>query len=71
MFNQTLTWGGVHPHSRILLPQADWREPVRLNRNSAEVDQQQLSLDTCVNAHFISRNAKIQTKIAGEASTTN
>ena len=30
----TLTWGGVHPRSWILLPQADVYEPVRLNRNN-------------------------------------
>jgi len=30
---QISTWGGVHPHSRILLAQADVREPFRLNRS--------------------------------------
>jgi len=35
------TWGGVHPHSRILLPQADMREPFRLSRSTHIVDQRQ------------------------------
>ena len=64
-FDRTLTWGGIHPRSWILLSQADLLEPVRLNRNSADVDQQQLKLHTCVNSHVISRRAQIQTKIAG------
>ena len=38
---KTSTWGGVHPHSRILLPQADMREPFRLNRSTSCVDQRQ------------------------------
>ena len=34
----TLTYGGVHPRSWILLPQADVYEAFRLNRNRDDVD---------------------------------
>ena len=40
------------------LPQADQYEPVRLNRNSIEVDQQKFRLHTSVGAHVISRRTK-------------
>jgi hypothetical protein len=40
------TWGGVHPRSWILLPQADLHEPVRLNRISVAVEEFQLNCHT-------------------------
>jgi hypothetical protein len=40
------TWGGVHPRSWILLPQADLYEPVRLNRISVAVGEFQLNCQT-------------------------
>jgi len=49
------TWGGVHPHSRILLPQADMREPFRLSRSTQIVDLHKHIQCTHVTAHFICR----------------
>jgi|GEM_PF-3842254 len=55
--HQTSTWGGVHPHSRILLPQADLREPLRLNRSLICVHQRQhTSYTNCRRALHLSMN---------------
>ena len=51
----TSTWGGVHPHSRILLPQADMREPFRLHRSTRFIDQRKRIFCASVTAHLISR----------------
>jgi len=48
----TLTWGGVHPHSRILLPQADMPEPFRLHRSTRFVDQRKHIFSASVTAHL-------------------
>jgi len=49
------TWGGVHPHSRILLPQADMRELFRLSRSTHIGEQRQHIECTNGTAHFICR----------------
>ena len=43
-------WGGVHPSSWILLPQADSHEPFRLNHNIVSVDRRPLNSKTGVYA---------------------
>lgn len=43
--DRILTWGGAHPHSCILLPQADLHEPVRRNRSDVAVDPIQFNFE--------------------------
>jgi len=62
--HQTSTWGGVHPHSRILLPQADLREPLRLNRSLICVHQRQhTSYTNCRRALDLSMNLNYRKRV--------